>query len=70
MQLAHSKSSEYHRLYGELCAAQQRLSIAGRCGASDEKVRATLQLQVSRLQRQSEAAMRALQAAVATSARQ
>jgi hypothetical protein len=63
MQLAHSKTTEYHRLYGELSAAQQRLSIAGRCGASDEKVRASLQVQVSRLQRQSDDAMRALRAA-------
>jgi hypothetical protein len=67
MQLAHARMNEWHRLYGELGAAQQRLSIAGRCGASDENARAMLQLQVTRLQRQSEAALRALQAAVASS---
>lgn len=63
MQLAHGKTTEWHRLYGELGAAQQRLAIAGRCGASDEKTRALLQLQVTRLQKQSDAALRALRAA-------
>jgi hypothetical protein len=63
MQLAHGKTNEWHRLYGELGAAQQRLAIAGRCGAADEKTRALLQLQVTRLQKQSDAALRALRAA-------
>ena len=63
MQLTHGKTNEFHRLYGELGAAQQRLAIAGRCGCSDEKTRALLQLQVSRLQKQSDAALRALRAA-------
>lgn len=67
MQPAHGKMTEWNRIHSQLGAAQQRLSIAGRCGASDEKVRAALQTQVTRLQRQSELAMRALHAAVAAS---
>ena len=63
MQLAQGKTTEWHRLYGELGAAQQRLAIAGRCGGCDEKTRALLQLQVTRLQKQSEAALRVLRAA-------
>jgi len=58
----HGKMDEWHRLYSELGAAQQRLAIAGGCGACDEKARALLQSQVNRLQRQSEAALRALRA--------
>ena len=66
MHLSHGKMDEWHRLYSELGAAQQRLAIAGRCGPSDEKTRVLLQAQVNRLQRQSDAALRALRAAVAT----
>jgi len=62
--------TEWNRLYSQLGAAQQRLAIAGRCGASDEKARAILQSQVTKLQRQSEQALRALHAAVAASQQQ
>lgn len=70
MQPARGKMTEWSRIYSQLGAAQQRLAIAGRCGASDEKVRAVLQSQVTRLQRQSEQALRALHAAVAASQQQ
>jgi len=65
MQLARAKMSEWNRLYSQLGAARQRLAVAGRCGAADEEVRAALQSQVTRLQRQSDAALRALRAAAA-----
>lgn len=67
MQPARGKMSEWNRIYSQLGAAQQRLAIAGRCGACDEKARAALQSQVTKLQRQSEVALRALHAAVAAS---
>lgn len=67
MQPARGKMTEWNRIYSQLGAAQQRLSIAGRCGASDEKARAALQSQVTKLQHRSEAALRALHAAVAAS---
>lgn len=70
MQPARGKMNEWNRVYSQLGAAQQRLAIAGRCGASDEKARAALQSQVTRLQRQSELALRALHAAVAASQQQ
>lgn len=70
MQPARGKMTEWSRIYSQLGAAQQRLAIAGRCGASDEKARAVLESQVTKLQRQSEQALRALHAAVAASQQQ
>lgn len=67
MQPAPGKMTEWNRIYSQLGAAQQRLAIAGRCGASDKKARAALQSQVTKLQRESEQALRALRAAVAAS---
>lgn len=67
MQLARGKMNEWHRIHSQLGAARQRLAIAGRCGAADEQARAALQSQVNKLQRQSEAALQALHAAVAAS---
>jgi hypothetical protein len=67
MQAAHTKHDEWHRLYHELGAAQQRLAIADRHAACDERARAKLLSQVSRLQRESESALQALRAAVKAS---
>ena len=64
MQGAHIKLDEWHRLYNELGAAQQRLAIADRHAACDERARAKLQSQVTRLERESESALQALRAAV------
>ena len=64
MQGAHTKLNEWHRLYNELGAAQQRLAIADRHAACDERARAKLQSQVTRLERESESALQALRAAV------
>jgi hypothetical protein len=61
---AHAKVNEWHRLYNELGAAQQRLAVADRHAACDERARAKLQSQVTRLQRESESALQALRAAV------
>lgn len=67
MQPARGKMTEWNRICSQLGAAQQRLAVAGRCGASDVKARAALQSQVTKLQHQSEIALRALHAAVAAS---
>ena len=64
MQVADTKLNEWHRLCNELGAAQQRLAVAGRHGAADERARARLESQVSRLQRESDSALQALRAAV------
>jgi len=64
MQVEDTKLNEWHRLHNELGAAQQRLAVAGRHGAADERARARLESQVSRLQRESESALQALRAAV------
>lgn len=65
MHMAHGKMDEWQRLYSELGAARQRLAVAGRCGGCDEKTRLRLQAKVNRLQRESDAALRALHEAVA-----
>jgi hypothetical protein len=64
MQVAETKLNEWHRLYNELGAARQRLAVAGRHGAADQRARARLESQVSKLQRESDSALQALRAAV------
>ncbi|HWI81405.1 hypothetical protein [Ramlibacter sp.] len=67
MHVAERKMNEWHRLNNALGAAQQQLAIAGRCGVADERIRTRLQSQVARIQRESDAALRALRAAVEAS---
>jgi hypothetical protein len=69
MQVHDITRSDWHRLYNELGAAQQRLAVAGRNGCCDARARAKLQSQVNRLQRESESALQALREAVNTSAK-
>lgn len=67
MQVHDITLDDWHRLYNELGAAQQRLAVAGRNGCSDVRARAKLQSQVNRLQRESDSALQALRAAVHSS---
>jgi hypothetical protein len=64
MQVEDTKLNEWHRLYNELGAARQRLAVAGRLGAADQRAHAKLESQVSKLQRESDTALQALRAAV------
>ena len=66
MQVHDTTLTDWHRLYNELGAAQQRLAVAGRNGCCDVRARAKLQSQVNRLQRESDSALQALRAAVSS----